>query len=200
MHMIDMSNGRANMAWAGETPWHGLGQELTTGAPIETWMTEAGLDWEIKRAPVSFEVNGKVQTIPNRTALYRSDTGLYLSTMSKNHYNVHQPREIIEFYRDLVEGDGVFALETAGCIDDGKKVWALAKHRQEINLDGDIVKPYLMLATRVTAPWPRPRCSLLCGSSATTRCSGASTQTVRLQLRWVIASSSMLWSLKSSLV
>jgi len=147
MHMIDMSNGRANMAYVGETPWHGLGRELTQDAPIETWIEEAGLNWTIKSAPVTFEVGGQVQTIPQRRALYRSDTRQYLSTMSTNRYNVVQPQEILEFYRDLVGVDSAFQLETAGCLDDGKKVWALAKHKADIDLAGDVVKPYLMLAT-----------------------------------------------------
>lgn len=147
MHMIDMSNGRANMAYVGETPWHGLGQELTADAPIETWVVEAGLNWTIESAPVTYVAGGKTHTIPKRRALHRSDTGLYLSTMSTHRYNVVQPRDILEFYRDLIGVDGGFQLETAGCIDDGKKIWALAKHQKDINVGKDIVKPYLMLAT-----------------------------------------------------
>ena len=44
-HEIDMTTGRAGMAYMGDTPWHGLGQKLTDGASLETWQQEAGLDW-----------------------------------------------------------------------------------------------------------------------------------------------------------
>lgn len=40
------ANGRAEMAFVGETPWHGLGQRVTKGASIEAWQREAGMDWE----------------------------------------------------------------------------------------------------------------------------------------------------------
>jgi phage/plasmid-like protein (TIGR03299 family) len=147
-HLIDETTGKAGIAYVGQVPWHGLGQELTPNAPIETWIREACLDWSIESAPVMFELpSGEQVQIDNRRALYRSDTGLYLSTMSKNHYKVVQPAEILEFYRDLVGDNGNFQLETAGSIDAGKKIWALAKYKDDIDLSGDIIKPYLMLAT-----------------------------------------------------
>jgi len=48
-----------------------------------------------------------------------------LSVVSSR-YQVVQPREILEFYRDLTEVGG-FELETAGVLKDGKKLWALAR-------------------------------------------------------------------------
>jgi hypothetical protein len=33
-HEIDMSNGRANMAYVGEKPWHGLGASINPDASI----------------------------------------------------------------------------------------------------------------------------------------------------------------------
>ena len=37
-HMIaKMEDGRDAMAYVGDTPWHGLGQQLTSDAPLEVW-------------------------------------------------------------------------------------------------------------------------------------------------------------------
>lgn len=147
-HMIDNTTGADAIAYVGEKPWHGLGQQLTENAPIEEWIVQAGLNWSIKSAPVSFEDGaGERSIIPNRRALYRSDTGMYLSTMSQKHYHVVQPSEILEFYRELVADNGLFNLETAGSLDAGKKIWAMAKYKDDIDMGGDIVKPYVMLAT-----------------------------------------------------
>ena len=69
-----------------------------------------------------------------------------LSVVS-NRYQVVQPREVLEFYRDLVEVGG-FELETAGVLKGGRKLWALARTGQEAMLKGgDAVKAYLLLAT-----------------------------------------------------
>jgi phage/plasmid-like protein (TIGR03299 family) len=60
--------------------------------------------------------------------LYRSDTHAPLSVVSQRFQEV-QPKEILEFYRDLTEQSG-FELETAGVLKGGKKFWALARTGQ----------------------------------------------------------------------
>jgi len=62
-------------------------------------------------------------------------------------YQVVQPREVLEFYRDLTEISG-YELETAGVLKEGRKFWALARTGKETVLKGgDCVKSYLLLAT-----------------------------------------------------
>jgi phage/plasmid-like protein (TIGR03299 family) len=64
-----------------------------------------------------------------------------------NRYQVVQPREVLEFYRDLTEVAG-YELETAGVLKGGRKFWALAKTGQHSSLKGkDAVNGYLLLAT-----------------------------------------------------
>ena len=126
-HELDMSNDRANMAFVGETPWHGLGSQLTESATIETWRTEAGLDWTIEGADVMYDPDGKGSRVAKlkRQVLFRSDTLEPLSVVG-NEYNIVQPAEVLEFFRDLTEAGG-FKLHTAGSLFGGRQVWALAK-------------------------------------------------------------------------
>ena len=44
------------MAYAGATPWHGLGNNLPQKQPIEVWQREAGMDWSIAHSDVLFNV------------------------------------------------------------------------------------------------------------------------------------------------
>jgi phage/plasmid-like protein (TIGR03299 family) len=58
-----------------------------------------------------------------------------------------QPRDILEFYRDLTERSG-FELETAGSLKGGRKIWALARTGQTGLLKGnDRTNAYVLLAT-----------------------------------------------------
>jgi phage/plasmid-like protein (TIGR03299 family) len=152
MHAIDMSNNRANIAFVGETPWHGLGQSLSPGQPLEVWCKEAGLDWEAMEADVMFYDSREKRPVrpivgfPKRKVLYRSDNGHPLSIVS-NQYQVLQPRDVLEFFRDLVSDAG-FEMETAGSLYDGEKIWALARTNNHFRVLGqDELRGYLLLAT-----------------------------------------------------
>ena len=139
------------MAFVGQTPWHGLGNELTPNQPIEVWAQQAGMDWRIESSDVSYMAqNEKGQSIimpfEEQRVLYRSDTHAPLSVVSQRFQEV-QPMEILHFYKDLTEQSG-FELETAGVLKGGKKFWALAKTGQSSALKGkDISNGYILLAT-----------------------------------------------------
>jgi phage/plasmid-like protein (TIGR03299 family) len=141
-----------NMAYVNERPWHGLGSKLPKNQPIEVWQKSAGMDFEIKQTSVLFNAaNGdgnilNLRSNPEATVLYRSDNLESLSVVSKR-YKVVQPREVLEFFRNLVLAGGM-ELETAGVLRSGKKFWALAKTGQSVLLPGlDKVNGYLLLAT-----------------------------------------------------
>jgi phage/plasmid-like protein (TIGR03299 family) len=148
-HALDMTNGRVNYAFVGAPGWHGLGNELEAGATLEAWAETAGLSHTVEAAPALYMLPGDdaPRTHEGRKVLYRSDTGGALANVSDS-YEVLQPREVLEFYRELVDASGLFTLETAGSLHGGKKVWALAKSKIELQIGAaDIVLPYLFLAT-----------------------------------------------------
>jgi phage/plasmid-like protein (TIGR03299 family) len=146
-HMLDTSKGRAAIAYVGETPWHDLGNRLTAGQDIETWRRESGLDYEVERADVQFVPKaGGIARMADRQVLYRSDTQTPLSVVSK-YYQVVQPAEILNFFAELVQHNS-FELETAGALDGGKRIWALARVNDgECLLETDRIRPYVLLAT-----------------------------------------------------
>ncbi len=144
MHLVE------TMAYAGEKPWHGLGNKLTTLQPIDVWKRQAGMDWMIEESEVRYitgnDTVGAIHSFPEQKVLYRSDTKRPLAVVSKR-FQVVQPEEVLEFYRDLTEDAG-FELETAGVLREGKKFWALARTGQSTTLKGkDQVNGYLLLAT-----------------------------------------------------
>ncbi len=146
---LDAERNRYNMAYVGKVPWHGLGQELAPGLPLEVWAEQAGMTHTIESSRVVFrhtEGENGCGVMDNRRVLWHSQTKKPLAVVS-DRYKIVQPLEVLEFYRDLVAASGDYELETAGVLDNGQKYWALARFCQELNFGGDIVKPYLLLAT-----------------------------------------------------
>ena len=162
-HLVD------SMAFVGQTPWHGLGNQLAAKQPIEVWAEQAGMNWTIEQSPVHFIAGHDPQAHPQQPliqlkdsqlqqsldqilpftdhkVLFRSDTREPLSVVSQR-YHVVQPRQILEFYRDLTEKSD-FELETAGVLKGGRKLWALARTGQSAAIKGkDVTNGYVLLAT-----------------------------------------------------
>ena len=144
-HLIDMSNDRANMAYIGKTPWHSLGDSMEEGASIDKWRKGAGMNWNAKKADILFQPQGTMQQFKGQNVLYRDDTQAPLGLVA-DRYKVVQPAQIIEFFRAITEEHG-YTMETAGCLDGGRKLWALAKGTEVVDLGKDKVKQYFLLGT-----------------------------------------------------
>ena len=68
-----------NMAYVGQTPWHGLGNRLTSNQPLEVWAQQSGISFDIKETPVQYLAEsaahlGLIQCFPEQKVLYRSDS------------------------------------------------------------------------------------------------------------------------------
>lgn len=149
-HLIEnnVMTGKAEIAYVGKTPWHGLGQQLEQDAPIEVWQEQAGLNWKAELSPTMFMPIGADKPIEmsNQYVIHRSDTHQPLGVVTSR-YKVHQPDEILGFFDKLAKSAG-FSLEVAGSINGGKRIWALANTNKEACvLDDDAVKGYVLLST-----------------------------------------------------
>ena len=108
------------MAYVGETPWHGLGNQLTQNQPIEVWAQQAGMDWRIESSDVSYMAkNDRGQSIimpyEEQWVLYRSDRGK----------STTQSYRTPVYYVDLTLRDGAHlqdAIQIAKEIDQQSKV------------------------------------------------------------------------------
>lgn len=72
MHLVE------TMAYAGQKPWHDLGNRLAPQQPIEVWKKQAGMEWKIEEAEVRYVAGnqhlGVIHAFPEQKVLYRSDT------------------------------------------------------------------------------------------------------------------------------
>ncbi len=142
------ADGTAEMAYAGETPWHGLGTAVDHPMTAAEAIELAGLDWEVESQPVFVlpsDGQGSPLMIPHKQALVRSDTHEVLQIFSDTYVPV-QNKEAFTFF-DGVVGAGEAIYETAGSLKGGRRIWILAKLPGDLDIgDGDLLEKYILLA------------------------------------------------------
>jgi len=131
-----------------EVSWHGLETIIPADSPFDTWANHPVFDWKIKRGLVRYNVDreGTQLTSEDNHVLFRSDNNKLLSIVSKD-YCVVQPKQVLEFFRDVCEANHL-TMDTAGIIRNGQKFWALARTGHDLNVGNrDVVKQYVLLAS-----------------------------------------------------
>lgn len=121
-HEISISNGFEEAAFARQPAWHGLGTVLENAPDSETMIQAAHLDWRVERQPLQ-TTDGIA--IPDHFATVRTDTGEPLGVVGSR-YQVVQNRDAFAFLDSLLQ-DGILRYESAGALDGGRRVWALAR-------------------------------------------------------------------------
>lgn len=148
-HEIEMVNGVAQMAYAGELPWHGLGQQVSDDITTDGMMEAAGLDWSVTKQPMYYMDDlGEMGEVPGKSALVRSSDNKVMDIVGQD-WNPVQNAEAFEFFREFVD-TGDMKMHTAGSLKDGKMVWALAKVNDGFTIKTaqgeDSVESYLLFS------------------------------------------------------
>lgn len=152
-HEISNVNGIDEIAFAGETPWHGLGTQVDGLQTVEAMLTAAHLDWEVELRPVSYPMwsadmgsDIAVQTvIPDARAVVRTDCQAVLGVVTERYAPI-QNRQCGEIMDALVTEGGAH-VEVAGALDGGRRCWLLAQVPGAFEVvKGDLVTPYVLLA------------------------------------------------------
>lgn len=143
-HELEFVNGQAQMAFVGETPWHGLGVQVSDDLAPAEMMKAAGVDWRVQEVESFVEFNG--QKVPTgMKALVRETDGRVLTQVGKGWHPV-QNEEAFEFFKDFTDA-GKMKMHTAGSLKNGEIIWALAKVDDDFELfNGDKVESYLLFS------------------------------------------------------
>ena len=144
-HMIE------TIAYAGETPWHGLGTKVPADLSPDQMLKKAGLDWSVRKVQAYAEVAGKKVAV-GKSALVRDSDDRILDVVSDD-WNILQNEKAFEFFHDFVAA-GDMEMHTAGSLRDGQLVWALAKVHDGFTLfEGDTVESYLLFSNPHKYGW-----------------------------------------------
>jgi len=135
-HMVE------TMAYAGELPWHGLGVKVIDDLTPEQMMQKAGVNWSVEKQDM---ITSGGSTITNKQALVRSSDGSVLDVVGKG-WNPVQNADAFNFFEEYVRA-GDMQMHTAGSLNDGKMVWALAKTNESFELfNGDVTENYFLFS------------------------------------------------------
>lgn len=128
------------MFYTREKPWHGLGTMVAESPTSADALHLAGLDWNVEQEDVLTRYN---EIIPGYKANVRDSDRKVLGVVT-DRYKVVQNTEAFEF-SDTLLGEGV-RYETAGSLQEGRKVWLLAHLPHEYIINGEKISPYLVFS------------------------------------------------------
>ena len=129
-----------SMFYTREKPWHGLGTKVEEAPSSKDALRLAGLDWRVVQEPVY--TRGRTK-IPGYMANIRDSDRKVLGVVSER-YRIIQNEEAFSF-TDALLGRGV-RYETAGSLQEGRKVWLLARLPREYIMSGEHISPYLVFS------------------------------------------------------
>lgn len=126
------------MFYTREKPWHGLGVRVENAPGSKEALAVAGLDWRV--------IQKKIMTqdktlVPGFKANIRETDHQVLGVVT-DRYKVVQNCDAFAFTDGLL-GEGI-TYETAGSLQNGRRIWILAKLPQRYIISGDEITPYLV--------------------------------------------------------
>jgi phage/plasmid-like protein (TIGR03299 family) len=136
-----------------QTLWHGLGAVLDQPpTTIAEAIERSGLSWRVEREPIAID-RGDVATVDDWWlprceeisgwwANVRQDTREVLGIVGER-YRIVQNVEAFQFVDQLI--GSAMHFETAGSLNDGCRVWVLARLPEHIEVGGDPVRPFVLL-------------------------------------------------------
>ena len=133
-----MSANVETMFYTREKPWHGLGTRVENALDSKEALVAAGLDWKVIQKPIMTDDGNR---IPGFKANVR-DTDQQILGVVTDRYKVVQNEDAFAFTDQLL-GEGV-SYETAGSLQNGRRIWMLAKLPQRYIISGDEIEPYLV--------------------------------------------------------
>ena len=128
------------MFYTREKPWHGLGTMVAEAPNSKDALRLAGLNWKVLQEPVYTENKELIQGYKANVR----DTDRKVLGVVTDRYKVIQNEEAFAF-TDTLLGEGV-RYETAGSLQEGRRVWMLARLPREFIIGGVRISPYMVFS------------------------------------------------------
>lgn len=145
-HKLDTTKGSAAFVSFQQAAWHGLGVVMNDAITIEDALHRGGLDFTVVKEPNIHYMNDKFYTSEDSFFTYRTDAFKVLGSRLGRDYTVYQNIDALSVVNELVK-TGKVSIETAGAIDEGRKVFVCLKLQDTITVTPkDVISQYVLLA------------------------------------------------------
>lgn len=139
--MFTMTANVETMFYTRVAPWHGLGVRVESALSSQEALKASGLDWNVIQRPI---MTSAYEPVPGYKANIRDTDNKVLGVVS-DRYRVVQNAEAFAF-TDALLGEGV-KYETAGSLQEGRRIWLLAKLPDRYIIEGEQIEPYLVFSS-----------------------------------------------------
>lgn len=127
------------------TPWKKSGKDISQFTNVMDAITETGMDYTVQPEPAGVMFGGEFVPSPKRKHIIRQDTRQCLG-VCKEVWKPLQNVDAFSFFQKWID-DGLCRLEAIGHLNEGEKLWILAKiNREDIEIvPGDKIRRYVLL-------------------------------------------------------
>lgn len=146
-HLIDNSKGFNAFVSFAAPAWHGLGTILNSPVSTLDALQQGGLDYQVLKLPnIHCLPSGEELISEDSFFTVRTDVNKVLGSRLGKDYAVMQNIEALDVVDEILQS-GAATIETAGAIDEGKKVFICLKVNKDIIVgSSDTVKQYVLIA------------------------------------------------------
>ncbi len=147
-HLIDNSKGFNAFVSFAAPAWHGLGTVLNNPLNTADALQQGGLNYDVLKLPnIHLLPNGEELISEESFFTVRTDVNKVLGSKLGKDYAVMQNVEALNIVDEILQS-GTATIETAGAIDEGRKVFICLKVAKDIIVGSDdAVKQFVLIAT-----------------------------------------------------
>jgi phage/plasmid-like protein (TIGR03299 family) len=151
-HEIEITNGVASMVYAGEVPWHKLGQAVEKEITWASAAKLAGLDRPCEKRPMYLAGKAAIDDIPvvgkeikESVAVVRIDDSAILGVVSPR-YHIIQNTECFELVDEII-GSGQAVFHTAASLCGGRRIFCTLRFPKDAQIGPDLINMYLLMTS-----------------------------------------------------
>lgn len=145
-HLIDNSKGFNAFVSYAAPAWHGLGEVFNEKINAETALNKSGADFDVLKLPnIHILPNGSELISEDSFFTVRTDVNKVLGSRLGKDYTVLQNIAAFNLVDEILQA-GTAEIETAGVIDEGRKVFICLRVNKNIIVSGnDVVKQFVLI-------------------------------------------------------